>query len=133
RRDWRGYAKVLGKMIERAQHRIGREAAQRAERAIFHRIAQIAQQRALRLDSRIDAIRRARIERLVEIAGSARSGRRDRTAPRVEPIRHGVHFPQLSTAQNSMAKRAMCAMSTVSSNTVIPAWPSSAPAAANAS
>src|SRR3546814_6505680 len=38
------------------------------------------------------------------------------STPRVDPIRHGVHLPQLSTAQNSMAKRAICAMSTLSSN-----------------
>ena len=50
------------------------------------------------------------------------------STPRVEPIRQGVHLPQLSTAQNSIAKRAMCAMSTLSSNTVMPAWPIRPPA-----
>ena len=29
------------------------------------------------------------------------------STPRTEPIRHGVHLPQLSAAQNSIAKRAM--------------------------
>jgi hypothetical protein len=43
--------------------------------------------------------------------------------PRVEPIRHGVHFPQLSMAQNSMAKRACLARSAVSSNTTMPPCP----------
>jgi len=33
--------------------------------------------------------------------------------PRVEPIRQGVHLPQDSTAQNSIAKRACLAMSTL--------------------
>ena len=55
------------------------------------------------------------------------------STPRVEPIRQGVHLPQLSWAQNSMAKRAMWAMSTVSSNTTMPPWPMSASLAANAS
>ena len=34
------------------------------------------------------------------------------STPRTEPMRHGVHLPQDSIAQNSMAKRAMRAMST---------------------
>jgi hypothetical protein len=42
------------------------------------------------------------------------------SAPRVEPMRQGVHLPQLSTAQNWKAKRAWRAMSTVSSNTTTP-------------
>ena len=29
------------------------------------------------------------------------------STPRVEPIRQGVHLPQLSAAQNSIAKRAI--------------------------
>ena len=36
------------------------------------------------------------------------------SAPRTEPIRQGVHFPQDSMAQNSAAYCAMCAMLTVS-------------------
>ena len=52
------------------------------------------------------------------------------STPRVEPIRHGVHLPQLSLAQNSKAKRAWRAMSTLSSNTTIPPWPSMPLAAA---
>ena len=52
------------------------------------------------------------------------------STPRVEPIRQGVHLPQLSLAQNSMAKRAWRAMSTLSSKTTIPPWPSIPPAAA---
>ena len=46
--------------------------------------------------------------------------------PRTEPIRHGVHFPQLSCSQNSNARRAISAMSTVSSNTTMPPCPSMA-------
>src|SRR4029079_14909375 len=42
------------------------------------------------------------------------------STPRVDPTRHGVHFPQDSMAQNSSAKRAMRAMSTVSSKTTTP-------------
>ena len=38
----------------------------------------------------------------------------------VVPTRQGVHLPHDSMAQNSMAKRACCAMSTVSSNTTMP-------------
>ncbi len=34
------------------------------------------------------------------------------STPRVEPMRQGVHLPQLSMAQNSIAKRACLAMST---------------------
>ena len=52
------------------------------------------------------------------------------STPRVDPIRHGVHLPQLSLAQNSIAKRAWRAMSTLSSKTTIPPWPSIPPAAA---
>ena len=46
--------------------------------------------------------------------------------------RHGVHLPQDSTAQNSIAKRACFAMSTLSSNTM-PPWPISPSRAAKAS
>ena len=45
------------------------------------------------------------------------------STPRVEPMRQGVHLPQDSMAQNSMAKRACWARSTVSSNTTMPPWP----------
>ena len=41
------------------------------------------------------------------------------STPRVLPMRHGVHLPQDSMAQNSIAKRAMPSMSTVSSNTTM--------------
>jgi hypothetical protein len=52
------------------------------------------------------------------------------STPRVDPIRHGVHLPQLSTAQNSMAKRARRPMSALSSTTTTPPWPISASARA---
>ena len=55
------------------------------------------------------------------------------SAPRVEPTRQGVHLPQLSLAQKWKAKRAWRAMSTVSSNTTMPPWPSIPPAASIAS
>ena len=55
------------------------------------------------------------------------------STPRTEPTRHGVHLPHDSSAQNSMANLACAAMSTVSSNTTMPPWPTMAPAAANAS
>src|SRR5712671_231865 len=45
------------------------------------------------------------------------------STPRVEPIRHGVHLPQDSMAQNSIAKRACLDISTLSSNTTMPPWP----------
>ena len=47
--------------------------------------------------------------------------------------RHGVHLPQDSAAQNSMAKRAWAAMSTVSSKTTMPPWPIRPSQAAKAS
>ena len=50
------------------------------------------------------------------------------STPRTEPMRHGVHLPHDSSAQNSMANRACCAMSTVSSNTTTPPCPSMPPA-----
>jgi hypothetical protein len=53
--------------------------------------------------------------------------------PRTAPTRHGVHLPHDSSAQNSIANRAIRAMSTVSSNTTMPPWPTIAPAAANSS
>ena len=46
------------------------------------------------------------------------------STPRVEPMRQGVHLPQLSFAQNSKAKRACLARSTLSLNTTMPPWPS---------
>jgi len=55
------------------------------------------------------------------------------STPRTEPMRQGVHFPQDSTAQNSIAKRACCAISTVSSKTTMPPWPSMPPISARAS
>ena len=48
------------------------------------------------------------------------STRSSASTPRTEPIRQGVHLPQLSAAQNCMANRAIRAMSTLSSNTTIP-------------
>jgi len=45
------------------------------------------------------------------------------STPRIEPMRQGVHLPQLSTrARNSIAKRAIHDISTVSSNTTSPPW-----------
>ena len=55
------------------------------------------------------------------------------STPRVEPTRHGVHLPHDSIEQNSIAKRAILAMSTVSSKTTMPPWPSIAPDSASAS
>ncbi len=49
------------------------------------------------------------------------------STPRVDPTRQGVHLPHDSTEQNSIAKRAILAMSTVSSKTTMPPWPSIAP------
>ena len=98
--------KSSGKWVMRAHHRVGREAAQRAERAELHRVAEVGDQREVLLAARC----RRRSCRCV-------------STPRVEPMRQGVHLPQLSMAQNSMAKRACFSMSAVSSNTVMPAWP----------
>ena len=55
------------------------------------------------------------------------------STPRVEPTRHGVHLPHDSIEQNSIAKRAIRAMSTVSSKTTMPPCPSIAPDSASAS
>src|SRR5690606_5119232 len=55
------------------------------------------------------------------------------STPRTAPTRHGVHLPHDSSAQKENAKRAISAMSTVSSKTTTPPWPSIAPASANAS
>ena len=55
------------------------------------------------------------------------------STPRVEPMRQGVHLPQDSIAQNSIANRACWPMSTVSSNTTKPPWPIMPPKAAKAS
>jgi hypothetical protein len=71
---------------KRAHHRIGREAPQRAKRAV-------------------SSCRTDRQQRSVARSIPARSGRCVST-PRTAPIRQGVHFPQLSMAQNSKAKRA---------------------------
>ena len=53
--------------------------------------------------------------------------------PRTAPMRQGVHLPHDSTAQNSNAKRAIRAMSTVSSKTTTPPWPSIASISASSS
>ncbi|CLP81510.1 Uncharacterised protein [Mycobacterium tuberculosis] len=55
------------------------------------------------------------------------------STPRVEPMRQGVHLPQLSMAQNSIANRACFSMSAESSKTVMPAWPIRPSLAAKAS
>ena len=111
---WRG--RNLGEMVERAQDGIGRKAAQRAERAEFH--ASGKDPRAARYWPRPFA---------------PPMMRSITSTPRVEPIRQGVHLPQTSMAQNSIAKRAICAMSTVSSNTTSPPWPIRPSRAAKAS
>jgi hypothetical protein len=68
----------------------------------------------------LDQAQAARAEGL-DVVGGAQLGDRAKFAstflpaiiwsrvstPRVLPKRHGVHLPQLSTAQNSIAKRAM--------------------------
>ena len=88
-----GETEVFGKMVQRGQHREGRHAAHRAQRAGHHRVAQIAQQ--LHLLS--CTCRRCGCVSIT-------------STPRVEPIRHGVHLPQDSIAQNSIAYRASSAM-----------------------
>ena len=55
------------------------------------------------------------------------------STPRTDPMRQGVHFPHDSITQNSMAKRAICAMSTVSSKTTMPPCPTMASTLTNAS
>ena len=75
--DARRRAEIFREMGERAHHRIGREAAERAERAEFHGVAEVFQHAR---DS-WPGPRRAMIRSIV-------------STPRVEPIRHGVHLPQ---------------------------------------
>ena len=108
-------AEVLGEMRERAQHRIWRKTPERAKRSELHGLAQILDQRDLAAGV---------------LAGDDRSMV---STPRIAPIRQGVHLPQLSIAQNSKAKRACRAMSTVSSKTTMPPWPISPSLAAKAS
>ena len=55
------------------------------------------------------------------------------STPRTEPIRQGLHLPQDSMAQNSIANRACSAMLALSSNTTMPPWPTMAPISMNAS
>ena len=55
------------------------------------------------------------------------------STPRTDPMRHGVHLPHDSLAQNSIAKRAIAAASIVSSHTTTPPCPTMAPTSANAS
>src|SRR3546814_18904333 len=68
--EWRGNAEIFGKMIERAQHRIGGEAPECAERAKFHRVAEVAEQRRMRRDARVDPVGAARVERLAPWPGT---------------------------------------------------------------
>src|SRR3546814_2943764 len=78
-------------MVERAQHRIGREAAQSAQRAVFHRIAKVAQQRRLPPDRDIDARWRAGIERLAEISGAGLFHLDGRDVARCHDPVHDLH------------------------------------------
>ena len=55
------------------------------------------------------------------------------TADNIASVLTQEHLPQLSAAQNAMAKRACSPMSTVSSNTTMPPGPSMACIAAKAS
>ena len=83
----RRQAEILREMLERAQHRERRHPAQRAQRAVQHRVAQVAEQRAAcAVTSRGPAMIRSIT-----------------STPRIEPMRQGVHLPQDSMAQNSIA------------------------------
>lgn len=55
------------------------------------------------------------------------------STPRVDPIRHGVHLPHDSIAQNFIAYSARSARFDVSSCSTMPPWPTTAPIAVYAS
>ena len=99
-------AEILGEMGECAHHGVGGKPAQRAKRSELHGVAEIFEHQQIR----------GRGSRPATILSTS-------STPRAEPMRQGVHLPQDSMAQNSMAKRACLAMSTVSSNTTMPPWP----------
>ena len=110
RLSWRRAIEVFGEMLERAQHRERRHAAQRAQRAVQHRVAQVAQQR----DRLPRGSRPPRCGRSPRRRASSRCGRActcRRTRWRRTPSRSAP----------------CCAMSTVSSNATMPPWPTIAP------
>ena len=80
-----GFREILPEMLERALDGIRRHAAKPAQRAVDHGIAQFLEQREV----------------------GSRSGpfstRSMTSTPRVDPMRHGVHLPHDSMAQNSIA------------------------------
>ncbi len=106
---------IFREMRHGAHDRIRRETAQRTKRTELHGVAEILQQHLvlLRLDAAGDLV--------------------DRLDAACRTDAAGVHLPQLSTAQNSMAKRACFSISAVSSKTTTPAWPIRPPAAVKAS
>ena len=86
-----GPVEIFGKYLTALMHRHRRQAAHGAERAVDHGLAEIVEQ--LR-----DCSSRSMPATILSITST----------PRVEPMRQGVHLPQDSMAQNSMAKRACC-------------------------
>src|SRR3546814_3308895 len=78
-------------MVKRAKDRLGREAAQSAQRAVFHLIAKVAQQRRLPPDRDIDARWRAGIERLAEISGAGLFHLDGRDVARCHDPVHDLH------------------------------------------
>ena len=105
--SWGAAVEVLGPVPDGAPHGHRGEAAHGAQRPLGHDLAQVVEQLEVALD----------------VAAGDDRGRCVST-PRTAPIRQGVHLPHDSTAQNSKAKRAIRAMSTVSSKTTTPPWPS---------
>jgi len=80
-----GFDEIFGKMVQRRDHGVGRQAPQRAQRAVSQGFTQVAQ----------DGLLLGRV-----FAGDQPV---DDFHPRVEPMRQGVHLPQDSMAQNSIA------------------------------
>jgi hypothetical protein len=103
----------LGELGQRAHHRIGREAAQRAERAILHRLAEIDQQLRRRPVARRDPVERLDAPHRADPAGRA--------------------FPAALDGAELHREAREPSMSAVSSKTTTPAWPISPPAPSNSS
>ena len=80
---------IFTEMFERAAHRERRHAAQPAQRAVEHGVAELVEQREV-------GVRACRWRWPAMMRSTS-------STPRVEPMRQGVHLPQDSTAQNSSA------------------------------
>src|SRR5208337_1543512 len=105
---------ILGEILDRARNGVRNEAAERAERTEFHRLAKLIDEREIRggVDPGPDFVQRLHPTNRADPAGRALAAAFERT---------------------ELENRACSQRSTVSSNTTTPPWPMRPPRSANAS